>query len=63
MFLLLGRCCHCKKDALNKLSQWSDGVDDAQSFVGNPLLANLGQQGREFISMLQDYSTIEVDFF
>jgi exodeoxyribonuclease V gamma subunit len=52
-----------EKDALNKLSQWSDGVDDAQSFVGNPLLANLGQQGREFISMLQDYSTIEVDFF
>ncbi len=52
-----------EKDALNKLSHWSDGVDDAQSFVGNPLLANLGQQGREFISMLQDYSTIEVDLF
>jgi len=46
-----------------KLSKWSDGVDDVQSFVGNPLLANLGQQGREFISMLQGYSTIDVDLF
>ncbi|WP_083927012.1 exodeoxyribonuclease V subunit gamma [Colwellia piezophila] len=56
-----------EKHALNKLSQWSDGVsaevNDVQSFVGNPLLANLGQQGREFISMLQDYSTIDVEFF
>ncbi|TWX64578.1 exodeoxyribonuclease V subunit gamma [Colwellia demingiae] len=52
-----------EKYALNKLSQWSDGVDDVQSFVGNPLLANLGQQGREFISMLQDYSTIDVELF
>jgi len=46
-----------------KLCKWSDGVDDVQSFVGNPLLANLGQQGREFISMLQDYSTIDIDLF
>jgi exodeoxyribonuclease V gamma subunit len=52
-----------EKYALNKLSQWSDGVDDVQSFVGNPLLANLGQQGREFISMLQDYSTIDIELF
>ena len=55
------------KHALNKLSQWSDGVSadesDVQNFVGNPLLANLGQQGREFISMLQDYSTIDIDLF
>ena len=52
-----------EKHALHKLSQWSEGVDDVQSFVGNPLLANLGQQGREFISMLQDYSTIDVELF
>ena len=56
-----------EKFALNKLSQWSEGVLadelDVQSFVGNPLLANLGQQGREFISMLQDYSTIDVELF
>ncbi|AAZ25469.1 exodeoxyribonuclease V subunit gamma [Colwellia psychrerythraea] len=56
-----------EKYALNKLSQWSDGVLpeelDVHSYVGNPLLANLGQQGREFISMLQDYSTIDVELF
>ncbi len=56
-----------EKQALNKLSQWSDGVSadesEVQNFVGNPLLANLGQQGREFISMLQDYSTIDVELF
>ncbi|WP_425457531.1 exodeoxyribonuclease V subunit gamma [Colwellia echini] len=50
-------------NAKGKLSAWSDGVDDVQSFVGNPLLANLGQQGREFISMLQDYSTIDIELF
>jgi exodeoxyribonuclease V gamma subunit len=56
-----------EKYALNKLCKWSDGVlaeeMDVHSFVGNPLLANLGQQGREFISMLQDYSTIDIDLF
>jgi len=56
-----------EKHALNKLSKWSYGVSadelDVQSFVGNPLLANLGQQGREFISMLQDYSTIDIELF
>jgi len=56
-----------EKYALNKLCKWSDGVlpeeMDVHSVVGNPLLANLGQQGREFISMLQDYSTIDIDLF
>jgi len=32
-------------------------------FVGNPLLANLGQQGREFLALLQDYSTVNVELF
>jgi exodeoxyribonuclease V gamma subunit len=58
---------HALTQAIGKLSKWSDGVSadelDVQSFVGNPLLANLGQQGREFISMLQDYSTIDVELF
>jgi exodeoxyribonuclease V gamma subunit len=31
--------------------------------VGNPLLANLGQQGREFLALLQDYSTVNVELF
>ena len=52
-----------EKQALSKIKQWSLGVEEEQSFVGNPLLANLGQQGREFISLLQDYSTIDVDLF
>ncbi|WP_081962038.1 exodeoxyribonuclease V subunit gamma [Colwellia psychrerythraea] len=52
-----------EKYALNKLSQWSDDAAEPLSYVGNPLLANLGQQGREFISMLQEYSTIDVELF
>lgn len=31
--------------------------------VGNPLLANLGQQGREFMALLYQYSTINIDVF
>jgi exodeoxyribonuclease V gamma subunit len=52
-----------QKTALSQLSTWSDGVEDIQSFVGNPILANLGQQGREFISLLQGYSTIDIELF
>ncbi len=52
-----------EKHAFTKLSQWSAGVEDIRSFVGNPLLASLGQQGREFISLLQDYSTIDIELF
>ena len=52
-----------EKQAFNKLSAWSQGVEETQSFVGNPLLANLGQQGREFIALLQDYSTVDIEVF
>jgi len=52
-----------EKNALTTLSKWAADIDDVQTFVGNPLLANLGQQGREFISMLQDYSTIDIELF
>lgn len=52
-----------EKQAFKQLSLWTDGVQHLDSFVGNPLLANLGQQGREFISMLQEYSTVNVDAF
>ena len=31
--------------------------------VGNPLLANLGQQGREFMALLYQYSTVNIDVF
>lgn len=52
-----------EKQAFKKLSHWSNGVDDEHLFVGNPLLANLGQQGREFLAMLQGYSTVNVELF
>jgi exodeoxyribonuclease V gamma subunit len=31
--------------------------------IGNPLLANFGQQGREFLALLQQHSTINIDVF
>ncbi len=52
-----------EKQAFKKLSHWSAGVDDEHLFVGNPLLANLGQQGREFLALLQGYSTVNVELF
>jgi exodeoxyribonuclease V gamma subunit len=51
------------KQAHKKLAEWSTGADDEHLFVGNPLLANFGQQGREFLALLQDYSTVNVDLF
>lgn len=53
-----------EKQAINKLSHWSNGADnDEHLFVGNPLLANFGQQGREFLALLQDYSTVNIELF
>ena len=52
-----------QKQAMKKLAHWADGVHDEHLFVGNPLLANFGQQGREFLALLQDYSTVNVDLF
>jgi len=52
-----------QKQATKKIAHWVDGYDDPKSFVGNPLLANFGQQGREFLALLQDYSTVNIDVF
>ena len=53
-----------EKQAIKKLSHWSHGADnDEHLFVGNPLLANFGQQGREFLALLQDYSTVNIELF
>lgn len=53
-----------EKQAIKKLSHWSNGADnDEHLFVGNPLLANFGQQGREFLALLQDYSTVNIELF
>jgi len=53
-----------EKQAIKKLSYWSHGAEsDEHLFVGNPLLANFGQQGREFLALLQDYSTVNIELF
>ena len=55
------------KQAIKTQQQWLDGaltVDQQLSdLIGNPLLANLGQQGREFLALLQQYSTINIESF
>ncbi|TWX57769.1 exodeoxyribonuclease V subunit gamma [Colwellia hornerae] len=52
-----------EKQAINLLSKWVVGHNDITVNVGNPLLANLGQQGREFMALLNDYSTVNIDVF
>mgnify|MGYP003857079575 CR=1 FL=1 len=52
-----------EKQAIRLLSKWVEGHDDISVNVGNPLLANLGQQGREFMALLNDYSTVNIDVF
>ncbi|WP_448565291.1 exodeoxyribonuclease V subunit gamma [Thalassotalea ganghwensis] len=52
-----------QKQAANLVSQWTDNLDEFSELIGNPLLANLGQQGREFLALLQQYSTIDIEVF
>jgi exodeoxyribonuclease V gamma subunit len=52
-----------EKQAINLLTKWVEGHDDISVNVGNPLLANLGQQGREFMALLNDYSTVNIEVF
>jgi exodeoxyribonuclease V gamma subunit len=52
-----------EKQAIKSIQQWVDGHDDITQTVGNPLLANLGQQGREFMALLHTFSTINIDVF
>ena len=52
-----------EKQAIKSIQKWVDGYDDIAQSVGNPLLANLGQQGREFMALLHGYSTINIDVF
>ena len=57
----------------NAIEAWLKGTDfshqesadlaDVNLQVGNPLLANLGQQGREFMALLYQYSTINIEVF
>jgi len=62
-----------EKLSIKRLNQWTElahvkhDPDHSNAHiaddVGNPLLANLGQQGREFISLLQTVSTIDIDAY
>lgn len=52
-----------EKQALKAITDWVDGYDDVSQALGNPLLANLGQQGREFMALLTQYSTLNIDAF
>lgn len=52
-----------EKQAFKNITHWTEGFDDITLSVGNPLLANLGQQGREFLALLQHYSTYQFDVF
>ncbi len=59
-----------EKQAINSLTQWTNEALSAETtdqqlseLIGNPLLANLGQQGREFLALLQQYSTINIEAF
>jgi exodeoxyribonuclease V gamma subunit len=48
------------KQAAKQLSRW---LTEENLLVGNPLLANWGAQGREFLSLLQQVSTINIEAF
>ncbi|WP_206485699.1 exodeoxyribonuclease V subunit gamma [Thalassotalea sp. G2M2-11] len=52
-----------EKQAVKMLDKWTQGYQDISASVGNPLLANLGQQGREFLALLQQYSHVNIDAF
>ncbi|QOL24947.1 exodeoxyribonuclease V subunit gamma [Thalassotalea sp. LPB0316] len=51
-----------EKHAFKHIDQWLS-QDELSALSTNPLLANLGQQGKEFLSLLQNYSTINIDAF
>ena len=56
------------EDSQNESSQnttedINNNLIDINRQVGNPLLANLGQQGREFMALLYQYSTVNIDVF
>jgi exodeoxyribonuclease V gamma subunit len=48
---------------VNTADSFNNNLADINKQVGNPLLANLGQQGREFMALLYQYSTVNIDVF
>ena len=52
-----------EKQAFQSIQTWLTQQDDQLNEAINPLLANLGQQGREFLNLLQQVSTIDISAF
>ena len=52
-----------EKQAIKNSHKWTENHQLSNESVGNPLLANLGQQGREFLVLLQQYSMVNFDAF
>jgi len=53
-----------EKQIAKQLDRWALADDEAFSDeTGNPLLANLGAQGREFLNLLQECTSIEIPVF
>ncbi len=53
-----------EKQIAKQLDRWTLADDDAfMDEPGNPLLANLGAQGREFLNLLQEQTSIEIPVF
>lgn len=50
------------KQVFSQLDSWVK-QDELSQLLSNPLLANLGAQGKEFLALLQNYSTINIDAF
>ncbi len=51
-----------EKQLARQFARWADDEQWA-SETGNPLLAALGAQGREFLSLLQEHASIEIPAF
>ncbi|MDG1750429.1 MAG: exodeoxyribonuclease V subunit gamma, partial [Thalassotalea sp.] len=52
-----------EKQAIKNSAKWTENHQQINDSVGNPLLANLGQQGREFLVLLQQYSMVNIEAF
>ena len=52
-----------EKQAIKNSDKWTQKHQLMNDSVGNPLLANLGQQGREFLVLLQQYSMVNIEAF
>mgnify|MGYP001942614519 CR=1 FL=1 len=52
-----------EKQAIKNSYKWTENHQLINDSVGNPLLANLGQQGREFLVLLQQYSMVNIEAF